>query len=243
LTRARNRVEGLRDGGAVPVIHQQFRRLGGLRAVEFANALAAVQRGPVLQQPELAIRGFRHFGDAEEAAHRHGARLLDDVVVGEKDERDHRGQGQGCTPEQHACDQEGAEGPVKDRLRQHDRIEHGDDQDQRRGREPAEQQDAPTASARQREAGPAQERKRQQDRILRHPIEHVGRDQPRRDAADHAAGGHPEVEAGEISRRRTRARQLAMAHQRVDEEHHEMNREQPEDRLERIEDQHPRRGR
>ena len=149
-----------------------------------------------------------------------------------------RGQGQGCAPEQHACDQEGAEGPVEDRLRQHDRIERGDDQNERRGREPAEQQDAPTPCARQREAGPAQERKRQQDRILRHPIEDVGRDQPRRDAADHAAGGHPEVEAGEISRRRARARQFAMAHQRVDEEHHEMNRDQPEDGLERIEDEH-----
>ena len=88
------------------------------------------------------------------------------------------------------------------------------------------------------EPRPAQHRKRQQDRILRHPVEHERRDQPRRDAADHAAGRHPEVEAGEVARRRAPSRQFAMAHQRADEEHHEMDRDQPDDGLERLEHDH-----
>src|SRR5262249_49829818 len=76
------RRESLRDGGTVPVIKQQLRRIDRRQStIGFADALAAVQRGPVLEETELAVRGLRDLGDAEEAAHGHRTGLLDDAVV------------------------------------------------------------------------------------------------------------------------------------------------------------------
>ena len=49
-----------------------------------------MQRGPVLQQPELAVAGLRNLRDAEEAADGDGIRLLDDAVVHEEDGGDPR---------------------------------------------------------------------------------------------------------------------------------------------------------
>src|SRR5262249_53725943 len=74
--------ERLPDGGTVPVIKQQLRRIDRRQStIGFADALAAVQRGPVLEETELAVRGLRDLGDAEEAAHGHRTGLLDDAVV------------------------------------------------------------------------------------------------------------------------------------------------------------------
>ena len=64
------------------------------------------------------------------------------------------------------------------------------------------------------------------------------RNQSGRNTADHAACGDVKVERGEISGRRPRSRKFAMAHQCVDEEHGEMHGDDPDDRLERIEDDH-----
>ena len=62
-----------------------------------------------------------------------------------------------------------------------------------------------------------------------------------RDAADHAAGRHPHVERGEVARRRPPPRQFAVAHQRADEEHGEMQRDQTDDwSNERVDDGSPR---
>src|SRR5262249_30513399 len=117
------RREGLRDGGAIPVVKQQFRRIDRRQpTVGFADTLPAVKRGPVLQETELAVRRLRDLGDAEETAHRRRAGLLDDAVIGEKDEGDRRGERQRRTPEQRARGQERGHGPVERGLAERDRI-------------------------------------------------------------------------------------------------------------------------
>src|SRR5262249_1609757 len=106
-----HRGESLRDGGTVPVIKQQLRRIDRRQlTIRFTDALAAVQRGPVLEETELAVRGLRDLGDAEETAHGRRTGLLDDAVVDQKDEGNDRGERQWRTPEQHARGQERAHG-------------------------------------------------------------------------------------------------------------------------------------
>src|SRR5262249_61110905 len=94
-----HRGESLRDGGTVPVIQQQLWRIDRRQlTIRFTDALAAVRRGPVLEETELAVRGLRDLGDAEETAHGHRTGLLDDAVVDQKDEANDRADPQCRTP-------------------------------------------------------------------------------------------------------------------------------------------------
>src|SRR5262249_28547863 len=118
-----DRRERLGDGGTVTVIQQQLWRIDRRQlTIRFTDALAAVQRGPVLEETELAVRGLRDLGDAEETAHGHRTGLLDDAVVDQKDEGNDRGQRPWRTPEHHARGQERAHGPVEGGLAEHDRV-------------------------------------------------------------------------------------------------------------------------
>ena len=93
----------------------------------------------------------------------------------------------------------------------------------------------PQPVARQRQPGPAQRRQHDQDRIFRDPVERQRRDETGGDAADGAAGRHPEIEDGEMAGRRPPPRQLAVADQRVDEEHRAMQPDDADDDLDGIE--------
>ena len=230
-------VHDLGHGGAVVVVHQDVRPAADRIAVLVANALGAVQRGAVAQDPKPAVLGIRHPADAEEAAHRDGAVLVHIGVIDGEDHRDGGGERQGGAPEQHGHRQEGADDPVEPgflviRMKSIER-----DQDQHRHGERAERDIAALPAARQRKAGPAERRQHDQDRIFRDPVEHMGRDQAGRDAADHPAGRHPEIEDGEMACGRPPARELAVADQRVDEEYPAMQTDDPDDVLDRIEDQ------
>src|SRR4029453_1891805 len=87
------RCESLRDGGTVPVIKQQLWRIDRRQStIGFADTLAAVQRGPVLEETELAVRGLRDLGDAEETAHGHRTGFLADARVHQKGEGEDRGE-------------------------------------------------------------------------------------------------------------------------------------------------------
>ena len=63
-------------------------------AIGFVETLAAVQRGSVLQETELTVRGFHDLGHAEEAAHEHPTGRVDDDVVEEEDEANDRSERQ-----------------------------------------------------------------------------------------------------------------------------------------------------
>src|SRR5262249_32906973 len=113
----------LRDGGTVPVIKQQLWRIDRRQlTIRFTDALAAVQRGPVLEETELAVRGLRDLGDAEETAHGHRTGLLDDAVADAKPEGADRAERHGPTPDQNARGQDRAHGPVEGGLAEHDRV-------------------------------------------------------------------------------------------------------------------------
>jgi len=63
---------------------------------------------------------------------------------------------------------------------------------------------------------------------FQHPGEDVRRDQAGEDAADHAAGRHPHVEAGEMGGIRPGSAQLAMAHEGNDEHRDDIQGQDPE---------------
>ena len=63
------------------------------------------------------------------------------------------------------------------------------------------------------------------------------REQPGRDAADRAAGRNPHIEGGEVARRGPPPGQLAVAHQRADEEYDQVDRDDADDRGDRDDDE------
>ncbi len=108
------------------------------------------------------------------------------------------------------------------------------DQADHREEDRSEHDDLLPGRLRPGQARTAQHRQRDQDRILRDPVEHVGRDEAGCNAADHAAERHPHVERRQIARGRPSACELAVAHQREDEEHRKVDRHHADDQPDRL---------